>query len=304
MTPSVLNAKFIQTADINASDTKNWNDGKGFKPIGFDYDNSFTGVYDGSHHFITDLFINRPGQYVGLFGYVYGGEGQVVRKVNLRNINLTGSDTGSIIGLAFHSVSLEYCSSVDANLTGTTVGGLIGYMTMGAGVIKESSFKGYIDATDKAGGITGLLTEAAIDSCYAITEFSNRGSVKGGLAGTIYLGLGSQVTSQNFSVSNLPLYANYTLESNLEKPLNITSYWDSNISSTNPVLESWAVGKTTQEMKTKSTFVDAGWDFNDTWFMPENGYPILRWQVSDFPPLTSILQLNSPLQRTNQSAQP
>ena len=103
MTPSVWSSHFIQTADINASDTRNWNDGKGFKPIGFDYDNSFTGVYDGLHHLITDLYINRPGQYVGLFGYVAGGEGQVVRKVNLQNIHLTGSDTGR------HWISFSFC---------------------------------------------------------------------------------------------------------------------------------------------------------------------------------------------------
>ena len=33
------------------------NDGKGFKPIGFDSENSFIGGYDGSHHLITELLL-------------------------------------------------------------------------------------------------------------------------------------------------------------------------------------------------------------------------------------------------------
>ena len=150
--PSSWSSHFLQTADINASDTRNWNDGKGFKPIGFDFDNNpFTGVYDGSHHLITDLFINRPDQYVGLFGYIDGGLG--VRKVNLRNIHLTGSDTGSIVGQAFNNLRVEYCSSVDANLTGRNVGGLVGYVIMGGGLIKFSSFEGSVDGTGSVGGI-------------------------------------------------------------------------------------------------------------------------------------------------------
>ena len=300
MTPSVWNAKFLQTADINASDTKNWNEGKGFKPIGFDYNHPFTGVYDGSHHLITDLFINRPNQYVGLFGYIEGGQSQVVRKVNLRNINLTGSDTGSIVGNAFNHLKIEYCSSVDANLTGTNVGGLVGYVVMGGGSIKFSSFEGSIDGKEKVGGIAGQLGDTAIDSCYAISQFSYDGTIKGGIAGSLWYGMDFDGVSQNFSVSNLPLYGSYDFYDYFEEPPRLTSFWDSNISSTNPVLESWAVGKTTQEMKTKSTFVDAGWDFNDTWFMPEHGYPILRWQVSDFPPT----DLNSTTELTITENQP
>ena len=31
-------------------------------------------------------------------------------------------------------------------------------------------------------------------------------------------------------------------------------------------------------MKTQSNYTDAGWNFNDTWEMPTNGYPVLSWQ--------------------------
>jgi hypothetical protein len=34
-------------------------------------------------------------------------------------------------------------------------------------------------------------------------------------------------------------------------------------------------------MKTKSTFTDAGWDFETIWWMPENDYPRLLWELAD-----------------------
>ena len=37
-------SSFILTADIDASDTKNWNDGKGFRPIG--NSDKFSGSFD------------------------------------------------------------------------------------------------------------------------------------------------------------------------------------------------------------------------------------------------------------------
>ena len=154
---------------------------------------------------------------------------------------------------------------------------------MGGGSIKFSSFEGFIDGTGSVGGIAGSLGDTAIDSCYAISQYSDDGTIKGGIAGSIY-GMdfdGFPKTFPCLICRCMDLIISMITTKSLPT---LTSFWDSNISSTNPILESWAVGKTTQEMKTKSTFVDAGWDFNDTWFMPENGYPILRWQVSDFPP--------------------
>ena len=52
-------AYFEQTADIDASDTENWNDGEGYSPIG-NLDFPFYGNYNGNEYTITDLYINRP----------------------------------------------------------------------------------------------------------------------------------------------------------------------------------------------------------------------------------------------------
>jgi hypothetical protein len=70
---SAWGGHFIQTADIDASATAGWDDGKGFSPIG-NYVPPFTGTYDGGGHIITRLTINRPEQdNVGMFGVIGSG---------------------------------------------------------------------------------------------------------------------------------------------------------------------------------------------------------------------------------------
>ena len=60
------------------------------------------------------------------------------------------------------------------------------------------------------------------------------------------------------------------------------SFWDTQTSGYS--YSAGGTGKTTAEMKTLSTFTDAGWDFTDTdgdaadWWMPSNAYPQLAWE--------------------------
>jgi hypothetical protein len=59
------------------------------------------------------------------------------------------------------------------------------------------------------------------------------------------------------------------------------SFWDIESSGTEESVG--GTGKTTAEMKTRATFVDAGWDFDNTWAMNQinDGYPFLRWQLEN-----------------------
>ena len=51
------NKHFIQTSDINASDTKNWANGYGFSPIGMvNINKVFNGEYDGKGNTILGPF--------------------------------------------------------------------------------------------------------------------------------------------------------------------------------------------------------------------------------------------------------
>jgi hypothetical protein len=72
-----LNRHFIQVADIDASETEHWNDGRGFRPIGWpeapDGGRPFSGSYYGNGHSIGYLHIDRKEHdEIGLFGRVTG----------------------------------------------------------------------------------------------------------------------------------------------------------------------------------------------------------------------------------------
>ncbi|MFC6976658.1 hypothetical protein ACFQL1_21310 [Halomicroarcula sp. GCM10025709] len=69
-----LGDNYVQTQDIDASETGEWNDRSGFDPIG-DKDNEFTGTFDGNGYTISGLIIDRGGTYsVGLFSEIGPGE--------------------------------------------------------------------------------------------------------------------------------------------------------------------------------------------------------------------------------------
>ncbi|SVC66287.1 uncharacterized protein METZ01_LOCUS319141, partial [marine metagenome] len=63
-------AHYIQTSDIDASSSSNWDSNAGFTPIG-NSSTRFTGSYDGDGHIIDSLFINRStNSRIGLFGRI------------------------------------------------------------------------------------------------------------------------------------------------------------------------------------------------------------------------------------------
>ncbi|MBE0639161.1 MAG: hypothetical protein IH598_11630, partial [Bacteroidales bacterium] len=63
---------FLQTADIDATETETWFNGLGWEPIGSEI-NPFSGAYDGNNFTIESLYIKREYEsYLGLFGYLNG----------------------------------------------------------------------------------------------------------------------------------------------------------------------------------------------------------------------------------------
>ncbi|MBQ7555178.1 hypothetical protein IJS98_01815 [bacterium] len=74
---NVSTKNFRLTSDINAAETKFWNDGRGFLPIGYMHENKkayasypFRGCFDGGGHIISNLFINRKEQGAALFARI------------------------------------------------------------------------------------------------------------------------------------------------------------------------------------------------------------------------------------------
>lgn len=114
---------YIQISDIDASDTEDWDAGKGFKPIGDDAA-KFTGSYDGDEFRISDLTIDRIDEdYVGLFGFA---DGAALKNISLLEVRITGNDqTGAIAGEMTGGM-LVNCSSGGKVAGNAFVGGLLG----------------------------------------------------------------------------------------------------------------------------------------------------------------------------------
>jgi hypothetical protein len=118
-----LSAHYALANDIDAAETAAWNGGRGFAPVGAQFD-PFTGSLDGRGYTITGLTIDRPRTgYVGLFGRVYGG---YVTDVHFEDARVVGGwAVGSLAGAAELSVVAD--ATATGSVTGDTwVGGLVG----------------------------------------------------------------------------------------------------------------------------------------------------------------------------------
>ena len=148
-----LDKHFIQIADIDASDTKNWNDGMGFKPIGSgtSIDNAFTGTFDGQGYVISNLSIIRSEENdVGLFGYTEFST--VIKNVHLAQIQVQGRyRVGGLVGLS-HGLIIEH-SGTSGQVNGNKyVGGLVGWSYSN---IKKAYAHTVVTGEEYAGGLAG-----------------------------------------------------------------------------------------------------------------------------------------------------
>ena len=81
------------SVDIDASPTRDWNDGKGFAPIRFSSNNNFNGGLDGGGKVVRDLYINRPDENeVGLFSFVQNNGS--IADIGLQNVVAIGAQSG------------------------------------------------------------------------------------------------------------------------------------------------------------------------------------------------------------------
>ena len=169
--------------DINITLDKNIDlTGKGWTPIGTDYDNSYTGTFDGGGHTITGLTITTKDQFVGLFGYL--NRAGTVKNVVMEGVQITsnqiyGGSIGGVVGYGWGTI--ENCS-VSGSVSGTVyVGGVVGVQIGGSitGCSSSATVKGTVDVGGVAGEKWGSMT-----ACYAtgnvIIEMDPKKNIAGG----------------------------------------------------------------------------------------------------------------------------
>jgi len=255
---------FQQTADIDASTTSSWDNGAGFSPIG-NATTSFKGTYHGNGHTISGLTINRPTtDYVGLFGYV---DDRTFDRIGLVGGSVTGHDyVGALVGFLYAGYIND--SYTTGSVSGYKyVGGLVG---KNFGRIGTSYATGSVSGNITIGGLVGH-NENDINQSYATGSVSGNGLV-GGLVGFNFRSVRESYATGSVSgssdVGGLVGGNGGSIS---------TSYWDldkrttgvgSNIGTTS------ATGLTDAQLRVTSNFV--GFDFDGTWYMPANGYPLLQ----------------------------
>ena len=171
--------------DINITLDKNIDlTGKNWTPIGTDYDNSYTGTFDGSGHTITGLTFTTNDEYAGLFGWL--NRAGTVKNVVMEGVQITsnqiyGGSIGGVVGYGWGTI--ENCS-VSGSVSGTVyVGGVVGVQIGGSitGCSSSATVKGTVDV----GGVAGQTNSSAtLTACYAtgnvIIEMDPKKNIAGG----------------------------------------------------------------------------------------------------------------------------
>ena len=171
--------------DINITLDKNIDlTGKDWTPIGTDYDNSYTGTFDGGGHTITGLTVTTNDQFVGLFGYL--NRAGTVKNVVMEGVQITshqiyGGSIGGVVGSGWGTI--ENCS-VSGSVSGTVyVGGVVGVQIGGS--ITGCSSSATVKGTLNVGGVAGqTIFGATLTACYAtgnvIIEMDPKKNIAGG----------------------------------------------------------------------------------------------------------------------------
>jgi len=174
--------------DINITLDKNIDlTGKNWTPIGTDYDNSYTGTFDGSGHTITGLTVTTNDKYAGLFGYLgnFNNGAATVKNVVMEGIQITCNHrlgyAGGVAGFSWGTI--ENCS-VSGSISGTvSVGGVVGVQRDRpiTGCSSSATVKGMV----QVGGVAGqTIFGATLTACYAtgnvIIEIDRTENISGG----------------------------------------------------------------------------------------------------------------------------
>ncbi|MHC4323837.1 MAG: right-handed parallel beta-helix repeat-containing protein [Planctomycetota bacterium] len=272
----------------------------------------FTGTFNGNDHTISHLTI-KGDSFLGLFGSLYGDgiAGAIISNLRLEavDVNGTGDYVGGLVGYFSGSISTTY--STGTVIGEECVGGLVGYDSaiidngrMYYSTIESCYSSANVSGVDCVGGLVGTNLSGIITNCYATGSVVacpmywwlpggvGSGLVGGGLVGENWntisycYATGSVVASGNNFV---PGISGGLVGENHGNIMN--SFWDTQTSG--QAVSYGGTPKTTAEMQTASTFLEAGWVFADElangnaeiwWILEGQDYPRLWWERPYEPP--------------------
>jgi len=254
--------------------------------------------FDGGGHTISNLTIDKPFlENIGLFGYSESTEVNNLEVVDAhvtgyrhvgvligRSTDLTVENcitagsvigerlVGGLIGESYESTVLKSYSKSEV-IGDSNVGGLIG-SSRGGGEIYNSYADSTVYGSSLVGGLVGHIDVVVVSDSYAtgdVTGNSYVGGLVGYCWGTIIRVYSTGYVGGDWGVGGLVGY---------NRGVVMNSFWDTVSSEIRR--SDGGIGKTTDELVTKETFTEVGWDFKEDWDIIEyETYPYLRWQGED-----------------------
>lgn len=277
---------------------------------------AFSGTFDGNGYAIRNLTYatSEAVDYVGVFGYLFGA---AIKNLDVENVMIStgGGYAGGLAGASMNASSISYCSVTGSvRGAGRSVGGLVGW---NASPLTHCCSASSVHGSDiYAGGLVGVNYNT-IANCFATGSVCGASQYVGGLAG--YSGQGTirncfatgsvcgmDIVGGFVGLNGSGLIHCYATGSvsgtgaNLGGLVGLNTsaltncFWDVQSSGTSDGVgnvnpdPAGATGHMTMDMKTRSLFILAGWDFadeagngvNDYWRMCGDGadYPRLSWE--------------------------
>lgn len=254
----------------------------------------FGGTFDGNGYTISNFnYVSQYTSYVGLFSYVAGGR---IKNLGLidSNVDIERGDYHSCLVGYLEAGTITDCYVKAGNIFGNDfVGGLVGCNGLGlynTGTISRCFVTGSVAGDDDVGGLVGS-NDGAISDCYAIADVNGNTRVGGLLGASNYIsfGHGGGIRSSvercyaAGRISGDEYVGGLAGQNDGDIAL---SFWNTETSGQST--SDGGEGKSTAEMQTAGTFLDAGWDFvdetangtEDIWQILEGReYPRLWWEL-------------------------
>jgi hypothetical protein len=205
----------------------------------------------------------------GLAGVGYGTISQCFGTGNVSGDTMLGGLVGQAYGV------IRQCSATGAVSGKDNLGGLLGYASSTSST-NQSVASGAVTGVKNLGGLVGTSDRGSLTECYAT------GSVTGaeGLGGLVGYANADRV-SECYAMG--PVVGSKDCGGLVGIRLageTVASFWDAQTSGLTQ--SAGGQGLTTAQMWTAATFINAGWDFVQTWVLcPTTGYPRLQWESVD-----------------------
>ena len=154
-------------------------------PIG-NYENRYTGTFDGNGHTITGLTVNQKERgNVGLIGYL--GSGGKVQNLTLENVNLNGNlYVGGVVGYS-NNGTVTACTASGSINGKEYVGGIVGSNYLGT-VTACYNTSSTVNGSYLVGGVVGQNNKGIVTACYNASGSIYGEVTVGGVVGNNYTG--------------------------------------------------------------------------------------------------------------------